>query len=45
MKAAIAHGGGPTAVLNASLAGVIEASRSRFDALYAGRFGLNGLFD
>jgi 6-phosphofructokinase len=41
----IAHGGGPTAVLNASLAGVIEGSRGRFGALYAARFGLGGLFE
>jgi 6-phosphofructokinase 1 len=39
-KAAIVHGGGPTAVLNASLAGAIEAARGRFDALYAGDVNL-----
>lgn len=41
----IAHGGGPTAVLNSSLAGVIEASRARFSALYGARFGLGGIFE
>ncbi len=40
----IAHGGGPTAVLNASLAGAIEGSAGRFSALFAARFGLGGLF-
>ncbi|MES1257224.1 MAG: diphosphate--fructose-6-phosphate 1-phosphotransferase [Acidobacteriota bacterium] len=42
-KAVIAHGGGPTAVLNSSLAGVVEASRERFSALYAASFGLGGI--
>lgn len=42
-RAAIAHGGGPTAVLNASLAGVIDACRNRMDALLGARFGLGGL--
>jgi 6-phosphofructokinase len=45
LKAVIAHGGGPTAVLNASLAGVIAGSRGRFASLYAARFGLSGIFD
>ncbi len=43
-KAVIAHGGGPTAVINASLAGVIDGCRGRFDALYAARFGLPGIW-
>ncbi len=43
-KAAIAHGGGPTAVLNASLAGAIDACREHADALYGARFGLEGIF-
>ena len=42
-KAVIAHGGGPTAVLNASLAGLIDGCRGRFAALYAARFGLPGI--
>ena len=42
-KAVIAHGGGPTAVLNASLAGLINGCRGSFDALYASRFGLAGV--
>ncbi len=42
-KAVIAHGGGPTAVLNASLAGVIDASRGRLPALYGAKFGLPGI--
>jgi 6-phosphofructokinase len=42
LKAVVAHGGGPTAVLNSSLAGLIEGSRGRFSALLAARFGLFG---
>jgi 6-phosphofructokinase len=42
-KAVIAHGGGPTAVLNASLAGVIESCRGQNAALYGARFGLPGI--
>lgn len=42
-KAVIAHGGGPTAVLNASLAGLIEGCRGSFEALYAAPFGLAGV--
>ena len=42
-KAAIAHGGGPTAVLNASLAGAIDACREHADALYGARFGVEGI--
>jgi 6-phosphofructokinase len=45
LKAVIAHGGGPTAVLNASLAGVIAGSRGRFAALCAARFGLSGILN
>ena len=44
-KAVIAHGGGPTAVLNASLAGLINGCGSSFDALYASRFGLAGVLN
>jgi ATP-dependent phosphofructokinase / diphosphate-dependent phosphofructokinase len=45
MNALIAHGGGPTSVINASLAGLIEESRVRrtFDKLYGARFGIRGL--
>ncbi|MGH9444619.1 MAG: diphosphate--fructose-6-phosphate 1-phosphotransferase [Terriglobia bacterium] len=41
----IAHGGGPTAALNASLQGVVEAARAaRLPHLWAARGGLGGLF-
>jgi ATP-dependent phosphofructokinase / diphosphate-dependent phosphofructokinase len=41
----VAHGGGPTAVLNASLAGLVEETRWRGStgALYGARGGLAGL--
>jgi 6-phosphofructokinase 1 len=42
MSAIIAHGGGPTAVLNASLAGVIDAWQGP-GCLLGARFGLNGI--
>lgn len=44
-NAIIAHGGGPTAVINASLAGLVEGCRScaSFAALYGARAGLTGL--
>src|SRR5882757_6259259 len=45
LKAVVAHGGGPTAVLNASLAGLIEGSRGRFSSLCAARFGLFGIVE
>ena len=41
--AVVAHGGGPTAVINASLAGLIEEYRRRGAALYGARYGLAGL--
>jgi 6-phosphofructokinase 1 len=41
-KALIAHGGGPTAVLNASLAGVVDECRGVASALYGSTFGLTG---
>jgi len=43
--AVVAHGGGPTPVLNASLAGVIAESRkhSAIIAVYGARFGAAGL--
>ena len=41
----IAHGGGPTAVINSSLQGVIEAARDsgKADKIYAARFGAEGI--
>jgi 6-phosphofructokinase len=41
----VAHGGGPTAVLNASLAGLVEETRRRgtTGAIYGARGGLTGL--
>ena len=42
----IGHGGGPTSVLNASLAGAIKELKAKgFDGkIYAARFGSKGLF-
>jgi 6-phosphofructokinase len=47
MNALIAHGGGPTSVINASLAGLIEEARAHrtFGNLYGARFGIRGLLD
>ncbi len=45
MRAAVAHGGGPTAVLNSSLAGVVAGCRGRFSSLLAAPFGLPGFLD
>ena len=42
-KAVVAHGGGPTAVINASMAGLIEECRRRGQGLYGARYGLAGL--
>ncbi len=42
-KALVAHGGGPTAVINASLAGLIEEHRRRGNPLFGARQGLAGL--
>ena len=39
----VAHGGGPTAVLNASLAGVIEEARIQSLAIVGARHGVEGL--
>jgi 6-phosphofructokinase 1 len=43
--ALVAHSGGPTAVINASLVGIIDESRRRnaCQALYGARFGLEGI--
>ena len=45
VRAVVAHGGGPTAVLNASLAGLVEECRrsGKFAALEGARFGAPGL--
>jgi 6-phosphofructokinase len=47
LNAAIAHGGGPTAVLNASLAGVCEAwgQGRECGRLLAARFGVRGILN
>ena len=46
-NAVVIHGGGPTSVLNASLAGVIETCRATpgINRLYGARFGVQGLAD
>ncbi|HTP88371.1 MAG TPA: diphosphate--fructose-6-phosphate 1-phosphotransferase [Bryobacteraceae bacterium] len=45
LRAVVAHGGGPTAVLNASLAGLVDECRSSggFASLEGARFGVQGL--
>ena len=43
MRALVAHGGGPTAVLNASLAGLVSRCRGRYESLVASAFGFEGL--
>ncbi len=47
MNALVAHGGGPTSVINASLAGLVEEARARhtFGKLYGARFGVSGLLE
>lgn len=42
----IAHGGGPTTVINSSLQGVIEKAREsgKFEKIYAARYGIEGIF-
>ncbi len=41
----VAHGGGPTAVINTSLQGVVETARAsgKVDKIYAARFGAEGI--
>ena len=41
----VAHGGGPTAVINCSLQGVVEAAwaSGKVDKIYAARFGAEGI--
>ncbi len=45
MNILISHGGGPTAVINRSLQGAVEAARddSRVGRIYAARFGAEGI--
>jgi ATP-dependent phosphofructokinase / diphosphate-dependent phosphofructokinase len=43
LTAIVLHGGGPTAVLNASLAGVIHGCQASGIRLYGARFGTQGL--
>jgi len=45
--AVVAHGGGPTPVINASLAGVVEECRRhpQITALYGARYGILGVID
>ncbi len=45
MNLLVAHGGGPTAVINTSLQGVVETARKsgKFEHIYAGRFGIEGI--
>ncbi|HEX7359666.1 MAG TPA: diphosphate--fructose-6-phosphate 1-phosphotransferase [Bryobacteraceae bacterium] len=45
--ALVAHGGGPTAVLNASLLGVVEEAREhkQISALYGAKFGISGILE
>lgn len=45
MNILIAQGGGPTAVINCSLQGVVEAAREsgKVDKIYAARFGAEGI--
>src|SRR5271157_3324097 len=42
-NAVVAHGGGPTAVINASMAGLIEECRRRNLGIFGARYGLPGL--
>jgi 6-phosphofructokinase len=43
IKSVVAHGGGPTAVINASMAGLIEECRRLGYGLYGARYGLAGM--
>jgi len=46
-RALLAHSGGPTAVINASLLGVVEEARQQpdFRAVYGARFGIDGILN
>ena len=41
--ALVAHSGGPTAVINSSLLGIVDESRGVFKTLYGARYGLEGV--
>ena len=43
MNLLIAHGGGPTAVINSTLLGAVEAAKDVGDRLYAALYGVEGL--
>ena len=45
MNILVAHGGGPTPVINSSLQGVVEAARAsgKVNKIYAARFGAEGI--
>lgn len=45
MNILVAHGGGPTAVINSSLQGVVEAARAsgKVNKIYAARYGAEGI--
>lgn len=47
MNALVAHGGGPTSVINASLAGLVAELRHQnlFKKIYGARFGVRGLLE
>ena len=47
MNILVAHGGGPTAVINTSLQGVVETARKsqKVNKIYAGRFGVEGILN
>ncbi|MBV9300794.1 MAG: diphosphate--fructose-6-phosphate 1-phosphotransferase [Acidobacteriaceae bacterium] len=47
MNAIVAHGGGPTSVINASLAGLLAEARvcEIFSKVYGARFGIRGILD
>lgn len=45
VKGVVAHGGGPTAVINASLAGLVQAHQRSGDTLFGAVGGIAGLLD
>ncbi len=44
-KILVAQGGGPTAVINQSLVGVITAAQKKFSKIYGARHGVRGIID
>src|SRR4051812_27296006 len=45
-RALLAHSGGPTAVINASMSSAVEAWRAKTDAQFFGsRFGIDGILN